>query len=88
MSNILQLTIKNNPKSKISKLWYVIYVRSKHEKNVHTALLNKGIESSLPITTITSALVVPTGRVGRGNHRHAMPTSLGGLAGLRWCSLP
>ena len=34
------------------KLWYAIYVRSKHEKNVHSALLNKGIESSLPLKTV------------------------------------
>ena len=33
-------------------LWYAIYVRSKHEKNVHSALLNKGIESSLPMKTV------------------------------------
>ena len=34
------------------KLWYAIYVRSKHEKNVHSALLNKGIESTLPLKTV------------------------------------
>ena len=34
------------------KLWYAIYVRSKHEKTVHSALLNKGIESSLPLKTV------------------------------------
>ena len=34
------------------KLWYALYVRSKHEKNVHSALLNKGIESSLPLKTV------------------------------------
>ena len=34
------------------KLWYAIYVRSKNEKNVHSALLNKGIESSLPLKTV------------------------------------
>ena len=34
------------------KLWYAIYVRSRHEKNVHSALLNKGIESSLPLKTV------------------------------------
>ena len=32
--------------------WYVIYVRSKHEKNVHSALLNKGIDASLPMKTV------------------------------------
>ena len=35
------------------KLWYAIYVRSKHEKNVHSALLNKGMESTLPLKTVT-----------------------------------
>ena len=34
------------------KLWYAIYVRSRHEKNVHSALLNKYIESSLPLKTV------------------------------------
>ena len=34
------------------KLWYAIYVRSRHEKNVHSALLNKDIESSLPVKTV------------------------------------
>ena len=34
------------------KLWYAIYVRSRHEKNVHSALLNKGIESSRPLKTV------------------------------------
>ena len=34
------------------KLWYAIYVRSKHEKNVHSTLLNKDIESSLPVKTV------------------------------------
>ena len=34
------------------KLWYVIYVRSRHEKNVHSALLDKGIDASLPMRTV------------------------------------
>ena len=34
------------------KLWYAIYVRSRHEKNVHSTLLNKDIESSLPLKTV------------------------------------
>ena len=34
------------------KLWYAIYVRSRHEKNVHSALLNKDIESFLPVKTV------------------------------------
>ena len=32
--------------------WYVIYVRSRHEKNVHSALLDKGIDASLPMRTV------------------------------------
>ena len=34
------------------KLWYAIYVRSRHEKNVNSALLNKDIESFLPVKTV------------------------------------
>ena len=34
------------------KLWYAIYIRSRHEKNVHSALLNKDIESFLPLKTV------------------------------------
>jgi len=34
------------------KLWYVIYVRSRHEKTVHSALLDKGIDASLPMRTV------------------------------------
>ena len=34
------------------KLWYAIYVRSRHEKNIYSALLNKDIESSLPMKTV------------------------------------
>ena len=52
MSNSVQLTI-NDPKSKISKSWYAIYVRSRHEKSVHSELQKKGIESSLPLTIVT-----------------------------------
>ena len=37
----------NNKKS-----WYVIYVRSRHEKNVHSVLLDKGIDASLPMRTV------------------------------------
>jgi len=32
--------------------WYVIYIRSRHEKNVHSALLDKGIDASLPMRTV------------------------------------
>ena len=32
--------------------WYVIYVRSRHEKNVYSALLDKGIDASLPMRTV------------------------------------
>ena len=35
-----------------NKSWYVIYVRSRHEKNVHSALLDKGIDASLPMRTV------------------------------------
>ena len=52
MSNIAQLTI-NNPKSKINKSWYAIYVKSRHEKSVHAELQQKGIESSLPLISVT-----------------------------------
>ena len=52
MSNSVQLII-NDPKSKISKSWYAIYVRSRHEKSVHAELQHKGIESSLPLTIVT-----------------------------------
>ena len=31
------------------KYWYAIYVRSRHEKKVHQLLLEKGVESSLPL---------------------------------------
>ena len=52
MSNIVQL-ITNDPNTKISKSWYAIYVRSRHEKSVHSELQQKGIESSLPLTIVT-----------------------------------
>lgn len=43
-------SIIQNSSSKI-KHWYAIYVRSRHEKCVHSELQNKGIESSLPMAT-------------------------------------
>ena len=52
MSNSVQLII-NDPNTKISKSWYAIYVRSTHEKSVHSELQQKGIESSLPLTIVT-----------------------------------
>jgi len=52
MSNSVLLTI-NDPKSKISKSWYALYVKSRHEKSVHSELQQKGIESSLPLMTVT-----------------------------------
>ena len=52
MSNSVQLII-NDPNTKISKSWYAIYVRSRHEKSVHSELQQKGIESSLPLTIVT-----------------------------------
>ena len=33
--------------------WYAIYVRSRHEKSVHSELQQKGIESSLPLISVT-----------------------------------
>jgi transcription antitermination factor NusG len=33
--------------------WYAIYVKSRHEKSVHAELQQKGIESSLPLMTVT-----------------------------------
>ena len=42
------ITKENNNK----RSWYVIYVRSRHEKNVHSALLDKGIDASLPMRTV------------------------------------
>ena len=53
MINIVQSTIINKTKSKISKSWYAIYVRSRHEKSVPSELQQKGIESSLPLTIVT-----------------------------------
>ena len=52
MSNSVQLII-NDPNTKISKSWYAIYVRSRHEKSIHSELQKKGIESSLPLTIVT-----------------------------------
>ena len=33
--------------------WYAIYVKSRHEKSVHSELQQKGIESSLPLISVT-----------------------------------
>jgi len=54
-SNIALLSSKiQNPASKIQhQSWYAIYVRSSHEKSVHQELQQKGIESSLPLMTVT-----------------------------------
>jgi len=52
MSNSVQLII-NDPNTKISKSWYALYVKSRHEKCVHSELQQKGIESSLPLTIVT-----------------------------------
>ena len=51
MSNTVQSTI-NDPNTKISKSWYALYVKSRHEKCVHSELQQKGIESSLPLTIV------------------------------------
>jgi len=52
MSNTVQSTI-NDQQSKISKSWYAIYVKSRHEKSVHSELQQKDIESSLPLISVT-----------------------------------
>ncbi|MBT4280988.1 MAG: UpxY family transcription antiterminator [Candidatus Marinimicrobia bacterium] len=39
------------PSSPITKKWYAIYVRSRHEKVIDSELRLKGIESSLPLMT-------------------------------------
>ena len=35
------------------KFWYVVYVRSRHEKQVHQLFEKKGVESSLPLVKTT-----------------------------------
>lgn len=52
MNNLYKFKIQDS-KSIISKSWYVIYVRSRHEKSVNAELQQKGIESSLPLTIVT-----------------------------------
>ena len=52
MNNLYKSKIQDS-KSIISKFWYAIYVRSRHEKSVHSELQKKGIESSLPLTIVT-----------------------------------
>ena len=42
------ITKENNNK----RSWYVVYVRSRYEKNVYSALLDKGIDASLPMRTV------------------------------------
>ena len=43
-----------NPTSSIQhQFWYAIYVRSRHEKSVNSELQQKGIESSLPLISVT-----------------------------------
>lgn len=37
----------------MNKKWFAIYVKSRHEKCVHQELCDKGIESSLPLMTVT-----------------------------------
>ena len=41
------ITKNNNKRS-----WYAVYVRSRHEKSVYSALLDKGIDASLPMRTV------------------------------------
>ena len=50
MKNILP--ISDHP-SQITNKWFAIYVKSRHEKSVHAELQQKGIESSLPLMTVT-----------------------------------
>ena len=52
MDNLYKFKIQDS-KSIISKFWYAIYVRSRHEKSVHAELQQKGIESSLPLPIVT-----------------------------------
>jgi len=52
MNNLYKSKIQDS-KSIISKSWYAIYVRSRHEKSVLAELQKKGIESSLPLTIVT-----------------------------------
>jgi len=35
------------------KNWFAVYVKSRHEKSVHSEFQQKGIESSLPLITVT-----------------------------------
>jgi transcription antitermination factor NusG len=39
-------------KQKPEKKWYALYTRSRWEKKIHEALLEKGIESYLPLQKI------------------------------------
>ena len=57
-NNYKMRSIANNfSESEISKpyvkYWYAIYVRSRQEKKVHQLLLEKGVESSLPLIKTT-----------------------------------
>ena len=56
MNNELQSTnyraLITDDKPPITNPWYALYVRSKHEKSVHDALQEKGIQSSLPLHTV------------------------------------
>ena len=42
----------NTAQSIISKSWYAIYVKSRHEQCIHKTLQNQGIESSLPLRSV------------------------------------
>ena len=50
-ANNPQSTI-HNPTSNIQS-WYAIYVKSRHEKSIHSELQQKGIEASLPLISVT-----------------------------------
>jgi len=53
--NSSQITLPSSPIPAHSSRnkWYAIYTRSKHEKSVHKELQQKGIESSLPLISVT-----------------------------------
>ena len=52
-SNIECSNIQTHHPLLITKQWYAIYVKSRHEKCVHAELQQKGIESSLPLISVT-----------------------------------
>ena len=49
MKSILANSVKYETTNLYKKHWYAIHVRSRQEKKVHQILLNKGVQSSLPL---------------------------------------